>query len=219
MKTDRQLGLRVQEYLIKKGVETPTDENKLSRAEKIELIDANMHTILQVLGLDTQDDSISGTADRVAKMWVDELCYGLDYNNFPKCTLFDNKMGFDQMVLQKDITFHSMCEHHFQNISGMAQVAYIPNGKVVGLSKLNRIVNFFARRPQVQERLNEQIFYALEYILGTSDVAVLLDADHYCVKARGCNDQNSSMTTSKLGTGFFEDGKLRNEFMQLAVRN
>ena len=219
MKTDRRLGFKVRDYLIANGVETPVDENKLSRDEKVELIDASMHTIIQVLGLDTQDDSISGPADRVAKMWVDELCYGLDYNNFPKCTLFDNKMGFDQMVLQKDITFHSMCEHHFQNISGMAQVAYIPNGKVVGLSKLNRIVNFFARRPQVQERLNEQIFYALEYILGTSDVAVLLDADHYCVKARGCNDQNSSMTTSKLGTGFFEDGKLRNEFMQLAVRN
>ena len=218
MKTDRQLGLRVQEYLIKQGVETPTDENKLSRAEKIELIDANMHTILQVLGLDTQDDSISGTADRVAKMWVDELCYGLDYTNFPKCTVFENKMGYDQMVLQKDITFHSMCEHHFQNISGMAQVAYIPNGKVVGLSKLNRVVNFFARRPQVQERLNEQIFYALEYILGSSDVAVLLEADHYCVKARGCNDQNSSMTTSKLGARFFDVSKLRNEFMTLATK-
>jgi len=218
MKTDRQLGLRVQEYLIKKGVETPTDENKLSRTEKIELIDANMHTILQVLGLDTQDDSISGTADRVAKMWVDELCYGLDYTNFPKCTVFENKMGYDQMVLQKDITFHSMCEHHFQNISGMAQVAYIPNGKVVGLSKLNRVVNFFARRPQVQERLNEQIFYALEYILGSSDVAVLLEADHYCVKARGCNDQNSSMTTSKLGARFFDVSKLRSEFMTLATK-
>ena len=219
MKTDKQLGLRVRDYLIANGVETPVEENRLSRNEKVELIDASMHTIIQVLGLDTQDDSIRGTADRVAKMWVDELCMGLDYNNFPRCTLFDNKMGFDSMVIQRDITFHSMCEHHFQNITGMAQVAYIPNGKVVGLSKLNRIVNFFARRPQVQERLNEQIFYALEYVLGTSDVAVLLEADHYCVKARGCNDQNSSMTTSRLGAGFFDDGKLRNEFMQLAVRN
>ncbi len=219
MKTDKQLGLRVRDYLIANGVETPVEENRLNRNEKVELIDASMHTIIQVLGLDIQDDSIRGTADRVAKMWVDELCMGLDYNNFPKCTLFDNKMGFDSMVIQRDITFHSMCEHHFQNITGMAQVAYIPNGKVVGLSKLNRIVNFFARRPQVQERLNEQIFYALEYVLGTSDVAVLLEADHYCVKARGCNDQNSSMTTSRLGAGFFDDAKLRNEFMQLAVRN
>ena len=152
MKTDKQLGLRVRDYLIANGVETPVEENRLSRNEKVELIDASMHTIIQVLGLDTQDDSIRGTADRVAKMWVDELCMGLDYNNFPRCTLFDNKMGFDSMVIQRDITFHSMCEHHFQNITGMAQVAYIPNGKVVGLSKLNRIVNFFARRPQVQER-------------------------------------------------------------------
>ena len=218
MKTDRQLGLKVRDYLIANGVETPVDENKLSRDEKVELIDASMHTIIQVLGLDTQDDSISGTADRVAKMWVDELCYGLDYTNFPRCTLFDNKMGFDSMVIQRDITFHSMCEHHFQNISGMAQVAYIPNGKVVGLSKLNRIVNFFARRPQVQERLNEQIFYALEYVLGTSDVAVLLEADHYCVKARGCSDQNSSMTSSKLGGFFFDKSTVRNEFMNLAVK-
>ena len=218
MKTDRRLGFKVRDYLIANGVETPVDENKLSRNEKVELIDASMHTIIQVLGLDTQDDSISGTADRVAKMWVDELCYGLDYTNFPKCTVFENKMNYDQMVLQKDITFHSMCEHHFQNISGMAQVAYIPNGKVVGLSKLNRVVNFFARRPQVQERLNEQIFYALEYILGSSDVAVLLEADHYCVKARGCNDQNSSMTTSKLGARFFDVSKLRSEFMTLATK-
>ena len=106
MKTDRRLGFKVRDYLIANGVETPVDENKLSRDEKVELIDASMHTIIQVLGLDTQDDSIRGTADRVAKMWVDELCYGLDYTNFPKCTVFENKMNYDQMVLQKDITFH-----------------------------------------------------------------------------------------------------------------
>ena len=219
MKTDKKLGYEVRKYLISKGVETPIVDINLGREEKVDLIRANMKTIIEVLGLDTTDDSISGTAERVAKMYIDELCSGLDYNRFPACTVFDNKMGYNQMVLQKDITFHSMCEHHFVNFHGLAQVAYIPNGKVVGLSKLNRIVNFFARRPQVQERLNEQIFYALEYVLGTSDVAVLLEADHYCVKARGCNDQNSSMTTSRLGAGFFEDGKLRNEFMQLAVRN
>ena len=217
MKTDRRLGFKVRDYLIANGVETPVDENKLSRDEKVELIDASMHTIIQVLVLDTQDDSISGTADRVAKMWVDELCYGLDYNNFPKCTLFDNKMGFDQMVLQKDITFHSMCEHHFQNISGMAQVAYIPNGKVVGLSKLNRIVNFFARRPQVQERMTEQIYHALEYILGTDNIAVLVQGEHLCVKSRGIGDQASGMTTSKLGGYFFHKHSVRSEFMSLAT--
>ena len=218
MKTDKKLGYAVRKYLIKKGVETPIVEVNLGREEKIDLIRANMRTIIEVLGLDTTDDSISGTAERVAKMYIDELCLGLDYNKFPACTVFDNKMGYNQMVLQKDITFHSMCEHHFVNFHGLAQVAYIPNGKVVGLSKLNRIVNFFARRPQVQERLNEQIFYALEYILGTSDIAVLMQAEHLCVKSRGIHDQNSGMTTSKLGGGFYDISKLRNEFMVLATK-
>ena len=218
MKTDRKLGYEVKRYLIKKGVETPIVDVKLSREDKIDLIRANMRTIIEVLGLDTTDDSISGTAERVGKMYVDELCLGMDYNRFPRCTVFDNKMGYDQMVLQKDITFHSLCEHHFVNFHGLAQVAYIPNGKVVGLSKLNRVVNFFARRPQVQERLNEQIFYALEYILGTSDIAVLMQAEHLCVKSRGIHDQNSGMTTSKLGGRFFDVSKLRSEFLTLAVQ-
>jgi GTP cyclohydrolase I len=176
-----------------------------------------METVLDVLGLDREDDSIGGTADRIAKMYVSELCFGLSYNRFPKISVFDNKMKYNQMVIQKDITFHSLCEHHFVNFNGMAQVAYIPNEKVIGLSKLNRVVNFFARRPQVQERLNEQIFRALEYVLGTSDIAVLVQAEHLCVKSRGIGDQSSGMTTSKLGGAFFEDARLRNEFMQLAV--
>ena len=218
MKTDTKLGYKVKKYLIKKGVETPLVDVRLGREENIDLIRANMRTIIEVLGMDTTDDSISGSAERVAKMYVDELCSGLDYRSFPACTIFDNKMGYDQMVLQKDITFHSMCEHHFVNFHGLAQVAYIPNGKVVGLSKLNRVVNFFARRPQVQERLNEQIFYALEYILGTSDIAVLMQAEHLCVKSRGIHDQNSGMTTSKLGGRFFDVSKLRSEFLTLAVQ-
>ena len=218
MKTDRELGKRVQEYLIANGVETPILESKLNESEKIDLIKDNMETVIDVLGLDRQDDSIGGTADRVAKMYVSELCFGLSYNRFPKITTFDNKMKYDQMVIQKDITFHSLCEHHFVNFNGMAQVAYIPKDKVIGLSKLNRVVNFFARRPQVQERLNEQIYFALEYVLGTSDIAVLIDAEHLCVKSRGIGDQSSGMTTSKLGGAFFEDARLRNEFMQLAVR-
>ena len=218
MKTDRELGKRVQDYLISNGVETPILESKLNESEKIELIKDNMETVIDVLGLDRQDDSIGGTADRVAKMFVSELCYGLSYNRFPKITTFDNKMAYDQMVIQKDITFHSLCEHHFVNFNGMAQVAYIPKDKVVGLSKLNRVVNFFARRPQVQERLNEQIYYALQYVLDTDDIAVLVEAEHLCVKSRGIGDQNSGMTTSKLGGAFFEDARLRNEFMQLAVR-
>jgi GTP cyclohydrolase I len=216
MKTDKKLGREVQEYLIQKGVETPIVESRLVETEKIDLIRDNMETVIDVLGLDRKDDSIGGTADRVAKMLVKELCYGLSYNRFPKISVFENKMKYDSMVIQKDITFHSLCEHHFVNFNGMAQVAYIPNGKVIGLSKLNRVVNFFARRPQVQERLNEQIFRALEYVLGTSDIAVLISAEHLCVKSRGIGDQNSGMTTSKLGGAFFEDPRLRNEFMQLA---
>ena len=218
MKTDKKLGQEIREYLVEKGVETPTVKTRLNSDEKIELIRDNMKTIIEVLGLDTTDDSINGTAERVAKMYVNELCFGLNYDRFPNCTVFENKMKYDQMILQKDITFHSICEHHFVNFHGLAQVAYIPNGKVIGLSKLNRIVTFFARRPQVQERLNEQIFYALEYVLDTSDIAVLIQAEHLCVKSRGINDQNSGMTTSKLGARFFDVAKLRGEFMTLAVQ-
>ena len=216
MKTDKKLGLEVAEYLVQKGVETPITETSLSDEDKIELIRDNMEIVVDVLGLDREDDSISGTADRVAKMYVSELCSGLSYTNFPKVSVFENKMGYDQMIIQKDITFHSLCEHHLVNFNGMAQVAYIPNGKVIGLSKLNRVVNFFARRPQVQERLNEQIYFALQYVLDTDDIAVLVEAEHLCVKSRGIGDQNSGMTTSKLGGAFFDDIKLRNEFMQLA---
>ena len=218
MKIDKELGYKVRRYLIKKGVETPMVDVRLTRDEKIELIQDNMKTIIEVLGLDTRDDSISGTAERVAKMYVDELCLGLDYSRFPACTIFKNKMGYDQMVLQKNITFYSMCEHHFVSINGSAHVAYIPNGNVIGLSKLNRVVNFFARRPQVQERLNEQIFYALECILGTYDIAVLIQAEHLCVKSRGVGDVNSEMTTSKLGGRFFDISKLRSEFITLATQ-
>jgi len=218
MKTDRKLGRQVQEYLIENGVETPIVESNLNKEEKIDLIRENMEIVIDVLGLDREDDSISGTADRVAKMYVSELCSGLSYNEFPKVSVFDNKMGYDQMVVQKDITFHSMCEHHFVNFNGFAQIAYIPNDKVVGLSKLNRIVNFFARRPQVQERLTEQIFYALKHILNTDNIAVLIQAEHLCVKSRGIGDQSPGMTTSKLGGFFFDKSSVRSEFMSLANR-
>ena len=217
MKTDRKLGLEVAKYLVEKGVETPIAETSLSDDEKIELIRDNMEIVVDVLGLDREDDSIAGTADRVAKMYVSELCSGLSYSRFPKVSVFENKMGYDQMIVQKDITFHSLCEHHLVNFNGMAQVAYIPNGHVIGLSKLNRIVNYFARRPQVQERMTEQIFYALEYILGTHNIAVLIQAEHLCVKSRGIGDQNSGMTTSKLGGHFFDKHSVRSEFMSLAT--
>ena len=217
MKTDKELGKKVHEYLISNRVETPFTQSKLSKQERIELIQDNMEVVIDVLGLDREDDSISGTANRVAKMYVDELCIGLSYDEFPKVSVFENKMGYDQMVVQKDITFHSMCEHHFVNFNGKAQIAYIPNGHVIGLSKLNRIVNFFARRPQVQERLTEQIFYALKYILNSEHIAVLVQAEHLCVKSRGIGDQASGMTTSKLGGHFFDKHTVRSEFMSLAT--
>ena len=217
MKTDKELGRKVHEYLISNRVETPFTQSKLSKQERIELIQDNMEVVIDVLGLDREDDSISGTANRVANMYVDELCIGLSYDEFPKVSVFENKMGYDQMVVQKDITFHSMCEHHFVNFNGKAQIAYIPNGHVIGLSKLNRIVNFFARRPQVQERLTEQIFYALKYILNSEHIAVLVQAEHLCVKSRGIGDQASGMTTSKLGGHFFNKHTVRSEFMSLAT--
>ena len=147
---------------ISSSVETPLLANAFDKPdeEKIKNIEKHFAHIMTELGLDIKDDSLSGTPHRVAKMYVKEICSGLSYNRFPKISVFENKMNYDSMVIQKDITFHSLCEHHFVNFNGMAQVAYIPNGKVIGLSKLNRVVNFFARRPQVQERLTLQIVEA-----------------------------------------------------------
>ena len=174
-------------------------------------------TMLEIIGEDTNREGLVKTPNRVFRSFI-EMTQG--YHQDPVQVLNDALFETDnnQMVLIKDIEFYSMCEHHLLPIIGRAHVAYIPDGKVVGLSKLNRIVNFVARRPQVQERLNEQIYYALQYVLGTDDIAVLMDAEHLCVKSRGIGDQQSGMTTSKLGGAFFEDGRLRNEFMQLAVR-
>ena len=156
------------------------------------------------------------TPTRLAKMYVDELYWGLDYNNFPKCTAIENKMGYDEMVLEKNVTVLSTCEHHFVTIDGLAAIAYIPNKKVIGLSKLNRIVEFFSKRPQVQERLTEQIYHTLTYILGTEDVAVVIDAVHFCVRSRGVRDYNSSTITSKLGGRFKSNPALRAEFLSLS---
>jgi GTP cyclohydrolase I len=152
---------------------------------------------------------------RVAKMYLEELFWGLNPNNFPKCTVVENKMGYDEMVIEKGVSVMSTCEHHFQTIVGTAAVAYIPNQKVLGLSKIPRIVEYFSRRPQIQERLTEQIYFALSYILDTEDVAVVIDAEHFCVKARGVQDHGSTTITSKLGGGFRNDPALRSEFMNL----
>lgn len=217
-KTDPELGVNIHEYLKQKGVETPGVEHfdlTRSNSDKIDYIQDRFVEIMEVLGLDLTDDSLQDTPKRVAKMFVNEIFWGLNPENFPKCTVIDNKMAYDEMVLEKGINVSSFCEHHFITISGKATVAYIPNKLVLGLSKLNRVVEYFSRRPQVQERLTEQIYYALSFILGTEDVAVIIEAEHHCVKSRGVEDTGSSTITSKLGGAFRKDPALRSEFMRL----
>ena len=167
------------------------------------------------LGLDLEDDSLIDTPRRVAKMYIDEIFFGLDYDLFPKCTVVNNKMNYKNMVVERNINVQSNCEHHFVIIDGGCHIAYIPNEHVLGLSKLNRIVQFFSKRPQIQERLTEQIYHTLKFILGTDDVAVVIEANHYCVKSRGIQDVNSDTVTSKLGGIFMTNPDLRKEFFDI----
>ena len=219
-KTDPELGQKVHEHLVKMGVETPLRETCqiIDRKGKIEVIEVLFANIMRTLGLDLSDDSLVDTPKRVAKMYVNEIFWGLDYEAFPKCTAVDNKMKYNEMVCERNINVQSNCEHHFVVIDGLATVAYVPNQKVLGLSKINRIVEYFSKRPQIQERLTEQIFHTLQYILETEDVAVMIDAKHYCVASRGVEDTGSSTVTSKLGGGFKTDPAARAEFYQLARR-
>ena len=215
-KTDEKLGLEVHAYLVEKGVETPGVHPGIAsedRKDKIAKIEGHFTEIMKTLGLDLGDDSLADTPKRVAKMYVNEIFWALDPTAFPKCTTVDNKMGYDEMVVETNINVQSNCEHHFVVIDGLATVGYIPKDKVLGLSKLNRIVEFFSKRPQIQERLTEQVFFALEYILETSNVAVVVHAEHYCVKSRGVEDTGSSTITSKLGGVFKTDPQVRAEFM------
>ena len=216
IKTDPHLGQKVHEYLVSVGVETPVTKNGLSSKEKIDKIEDNFNQILDTLGLDRRDDSLLDTPKRIAKMYVNEIFWGLDYEAFPKATVVENKMKYNEMVIVKNISVQSNCEHHFVVIDGLASVAYVPKEKVLGLSKINRIVEYFAKRPQIQERLTEQVYHALSLILETDDVAVMIDAQHYCVKSRGVEDTGSSTITSRLGGGFKSDHKARAEFLSLA---
>ena len=215
-KTDPELGQAVHQHLVKMGVETPTFQHVLDRKDKIELIEKDFKHIMEVLGLDLTDDSLMDTPKRVAKMYVNEIFWGLDYDAFPKCTTVANKMNYDEMVVERNVNVQSNCEHHFVIIDGLATVAYVPNEKVLGLSKINRIVEYFSKRPQIQERLTEQVFHALCYILETDNVAVMIDAQHYCVKSRGVEDTGSSTVTTKLGGGFKTDAAARAEFLSIA---
>lgn len=213
-KTDPELGRKVQQYLIEKGVETPMVDINLTNEKKVKKIEKSMKEIMETLGLDLTDDSLIKTPHRVANMYVNEIFWGLDYNNFPKMMKIDNKMNYDEMVIEKDITLFSDCEHHIRPIRGAVHIGYIPDKKIPGLSKINRIVEFFCRRPQVQERIGEQIYYALSYLLETENIAVVIEAEHFCVKQRGVEDENSSTITSKLG-GCFREPSARMEFFKL----
>jgi GTP cyclohydrolase I len=200
---------------IATSVDTPLrdDAFDLNDNEKIELIQDKFREIMEVLGLDLTDDSLRGTPYRVAKMYVKEIFSGLNPANKPDVKLFENKYQYNEMLVEKNITFYSNCEHHFVPIIGTAHVAYMSNGKVIGLSKLNRIVQYFAKRPQVQERLTMQIASELKQILQTEDVAVLIDAEQLCVSSRGIEDVNSSTVTAEY-SGAFKDMEKRNEFLK-----
>ena len=192
------------------GIDTPMkpDAFKMSDIDKKKRIAILFEEIMDVMGLDLTDDSLKGTTQRVAKMYIDEIFSGLNPQNKPKVALFENKYQYNQMLVEKNITFYSNCEHHFVPIIGRAHIAYISSGKVIGLSKLNRIVQYFAKRPQVQERLTNQIANELKKILNTEDIAVIIDAKHLCVSSRGIKDDTSATVTCYYGGQFKDQGKI-----------
>jgi len=197
------------------SVDTPMrrDAFDLDDEEKMKIIEGHFEKIMDTLGLDLTDDSLRGTPHRVAKMYVKEIFKGLNPMNMPKISVFENKYQYSEMLVEKDISLNSTCEHHFLPIVGKAHVAYISNGTVIGLSKINRIVDHFARRPQVQERLSVQIAEELKKVLDTEDVAIVIDAKHMCVSSRGIQDEGSATVTSAY-SGKFKDPKVREEFLK-----
>lgn len=219
-KTDAALGAKVHEHLVSVGLETPMiyGQVQVKEEKKIKTIAKHFTAIMEELGLDLTDDSLIDTPNRVAKMYVREIFTGLNYENFPKCTRIENKMGeTNSFVLERNINVQSNCEHHFVVIDGKATVAYIPKKTILGLSKLNRIVQFFSKRPQVQERLTEQIAETISYITGSPDVAVYIEGIHYCVKSRGIQDVTSSTMTLATRGAFAEtNSELRREFLNSA---
>ncbi|KXJ50299.1 GTP cyclohydrolase I FolE [Neptuniibacter pectenicola] len=203
----------VRDQLIEKGLETPTIDNGMNQEQRYEKIKGLMSDVVSTLGMNLEDDSLLETPHRIAKMYVYEIFSGLDYENFPKITMIENKMDLEEMVKVRNISVLSSCEHHFVTIDGTAKVAYIPNEKIIGLSKINRLVRFFSQRPQVQERLTKQILIALQTLLDTDNVAVSINATHYCVKSRGVMDVNSETETTALGGIFKSNPRTRAEFL------
>ena len=206
--------IAVQQALIQQGLETPMLDREISATQQQHDTQAIITQLMHTLGLDLSDDSLKDTPARIAKMFTHEIFAGLNYANFPSITTVDNKINLDDMINVSQIQVISTCEHHFITIDGFAQVAYIPRKKILGLSKINRIVQFFSQRPQIQERLTQQIKIAIQTLIDSPDVAVKIKATHYCVKARGIMDTNSMTTTLALSGRFKEDKLLRTEFMQ-----
>jgi GTP cyclohydrolase I len=222
-KTDSVLGWEVHDHLRSLGIETPMNPNvtDMMDKQKLSLLEDHFEKIMELLGLDMQNDSMQDSPRRLAKMYVNELFWGMDHHNFPKCTAITNSLKDintnQSFVLERGIRINSTCEHHFVPIQGKATVAYLPREKMLGLSKLNRIVEYFARRPQVQERMTEQIKAAIMYVAETSDVAVYIDAEHFCVKTRGIQDVDCSTVTLAVGGIFTGDtSDIRREFLNLA---
>jgi GTP cyclohydrolase I len=218
MKKDPELGKKVHDHLVALGIETPMTERVLTPNEQIEQIEPHIEAVLKLLNLDVTDDSLEKTSHRVSKMYVQEVFSGLNYDNFPKCSVFENKMSCpDEYIAVHNIETKSFCEHHLLPIinrnGGGIHVAYIPNKTVIGTSKINRVVNFFGRRPQVQERLNHQILEALKCILETENVAVVINANHMCVEMRGVEDTSSFMATCAMSGKFLTDVQIRQEFL------
>jgi GTP cyclohydrolase I len=214
METDPKLGWEIHTMLRERGVETPI-KGSMGQQNRTEGL---IRELLLGLGLDLKDDSLGETPRRVAKMFHQEIFGGLDYDNFPKCTTIENKWHMDEVVLVRNQTLRSTCEHHLQPIYGSVHIAYLPNGRVIGLSKLTRVASFFAARPQVQERLTEQIHAALVHILETDDVAVIIEAEHYCMRMRGVKDACSDTVTSRMTGRFREVQPLREETLLLINR-
>ncbi|WP_099607504.1 GTP cyclohydrolase I FolE [Vibrio coralliilyticus] len=204
---------KVQQALIARGLETPLVPSEMTADEKYQRIRGLLTEVISTLGLDLTDDSLAETPHRISKMYVHEIFSGLDYQNFPKISVIENKMAVDEMVKVSDVNITSTCEHHFITIDGLAQVAYIPSNKIIGLSKINRIVRFFAQRPQVQERLTQQILVAIQTLTETENVAVSIKATHYCVKSRGVMDTSSETSTTALGGIFKTNPQTRAEFL------
>jgi len=209
---DKELGLEVKNHLIEEGIENPTIEVLGDQKKEVEKFAAKM---LESIGIDLSNSSTKGTPRRLAKMFVDELFWGLNYDNFPALQVTEDEYGvYDSMIIEKAIPVKSMCEHHLMPIKGICSIAYIPNKKILGLSKLNRVVRFFSRRPQIQERLTEQIHAAMAWVLETDDVAVHMSAEHFCVSHRGVEDHGTVTETMRLSGAFKEDPAARSEFTQ-----